>query len=380
MKGIQIPPRTEDFTADPVELFFDLAYVFAFSQLVGHLVHHPDWRGVGEAGLLFMLMWLPWSQFTWAANRVSGNGRRVRVLFLIGTAVSVPMAASVSTAFESGGPLFAITLSSIVVLGLATITIGFEKGTAEFGSLLRWSLPSLVALAVIVVGGFVDGGFRIGLWIAGVLIIFAAMVGAGRGEWIVRPGHFAERHGLIVIIALGEVVVAIGLPVVGALEAGEGLPANTATALVASGALAGLLWWSYFDRPSPALEHRAEALDDPAAEGRYVRDVYTWAHALIVSGVVVTAAALEEIALHPGDEVSGAFRLMFFGGLSLFIGGITIAVFRAYRVIPRERVAAAVVVGLILLGASSLAGVYLIIIIDLVILGVLLAEQQRVEG
>ncbi|MEY2467426.1 MAG: hypothetical protein QOF21_124, partial [Actinomycetota bacterium] len=81
MKGITVPERTEDFTADPVELFFDLAYVIAFSQLVGVLVHEPTWEGVGKVGLLFALLWLPWQQLTWTANAISGNSRGVRAIF-----------------------------------------------------------------------------------------------------------------------------------------------------------------------------------------------------------------------------------------------------------------------------------------------------------
>ena len=380
VKGIQIPPRTEDFTADPVELFFDLAYVFAFSQLVGHLVHHPTWEGAGEAALLFLLMWLPWSQFTWAANRVSGNGRGVRAVFLVGTAVSVPMAASVSTAFDDGGLSFSISLAIIVLLGLGTLVMGFEAGGDDFATIVGWAWPSVLAIAVIVAGGFAEDGLRITLWIAGVLIIYAAMVAAGRGAWVVRPGHFAERHGLIVIIALGEVVVAIGLPVVNALEAGEGLPADTVVALVASGAMAGLLWWSYFDRFSPALEYRAEHLGDTNAEGRYMRDVYTWAHAPIVSGVVLAAAALEEIALHPDAQVSGAFRLMLWGGLALFAAGIVAAVFRAYRVLPPERPLGLLVIGAVLIVGRSWDGMYLIVVVDLIIFCGLVLEHVRVEG
>jgi low temperature requirement protein LtrA len=380
VKGIEVPPRTEDFTADPVELFFDLAYVFAFSQLVGHLVHHPTWRGVGEAGLLFLLMWLPWSQFTWAANRVSGNGRPVRILFLLGTAVSVPMAASVSTAFESGGSLFSITLSMIVLLGLATQMLGYEKESEEFGTFVRWMAPSALALVVVMAGGFADDGVRVTLWIVSVLVIFAAMVAAGQGDWVVRSGHFAERHGLIVIIALGEVIVAIGLPVVTSLEAGVGLPGDTVLALAASGVLAGLLWWSYFDRTAPALEYRGERLDNARDEGRYVRDVYTWAHALIVAGVVVTAAALEEIALHPGDEVSGPFRSMLFGGLALFAAGVVGAVWRAFRVIPPERVVALAAVAVLSLTAGSWSGMYLIVGVDAIVFVALVFEHRRVEG
>ena len=97
MKGIDLPEKTEDFTADPVELFFDLAFVFAFSQLVSRLVYDPDWSGVGETALLFWLIWLPWSQFTWAANAVSGNGRPVRVFFLIATAASIGDSSAIIT-------------------------------------------------------------------------------------------------------------------------------------------------------------------------------------------------------------------------------------------------------------------------------------------
>jgi low temperature requirement protein LtrA len=380
VKGIQIPPRTEDFTADPVELFFDLAYVFAFSQLVGHLVHHPTWRGVGEATLLFLLMWLPWSQFTWAANRVSGNGRTVRALFLVGTVVSVPMAASVSTAFESGGALFAITLATIVALGLATMALGFETNASEIGTLLKWTWPNMLALVAIVAGGFAENEARVALWIAGVLIIYAAMIAAGGGEWVVRPGHFAERHGLIVIIALGEVIVAIGLPVVTALEAGGGIPGDTVAALAASGVLAALLWWSYFDRFSPALEFRGERLPDAQAEGRYMRDVYTWGHAPVVAGVIFAAAALEEIALHPTDEVGSAFRLMLWGGLALFAAGMVFSIWRAFRVIPRERPVALAVIGALLVLAGSWEGLYLIIAVDLLVFVALVFEQLRVEG
>ena len=379
MKGIEVPERTEDFTADPVELFFDLAYVFAFSQLVGHLVHHPDWNGVGEAALLFGLLWLPWSQFTWAANAVSGNGRVVRLFFLVGTVASVPMAASVSTAFGSGGPSFAISLSVIVLLGLATLTLGLQTGSEVFRSVLVWAWPNLVALVVIVAGGFVDGRARVTLWIIAAVIVVGAMVAAGGGEWIIRPGHFAERHGLIVIIALGEVVVAIGIPVVQALEEGVGLPGRTVVALIASGAFAGLLWWGYFDRPGPAIELRADEVTDSKQKGRFVRDIYTWAHAPIVAGIILAAAALEEVTLHPEDPVPGEFRFMLFGGLALWVFGIVAAVWRSYRVIPRERAVAIVVIGLLLATASSWEGPILLIVVDLIILATLVVEHIRVE-
>ena len=105
MKGVDFPPEEEDYTADPVELFFDLAFVFAFSRLVYHLVHHPDAEGFFQFVVIMTLIWIGWSQFTWSANAVPGNQRPIRALFLVGTVASIPMAASVTTAFGDGGLL-----------------------------------------------------------------------------------------------------------------------------------------------------------------------------------------------------------------------------------------------------------------------------------
>lgn len=379
MRGITVPEKTEDFTADPVELFFDLAYVFAFSQLVGRLVHDPTWTGVGKSALLFGLLWLPWSQLTWSANAVSGNGRQVRAIFLVGTVVSVPMAASISTAFGSGGLLFALTLTTIFALGALTMVLSFEAGTGVHASAVRWLSLNLVGVAVLVVGALVDGDARVALWTGTVVMVIVAMVQAGRGEWLIRTGHMAERHGLIVIVALGEVVVAIGLPVVAALEGGEGIPGRTVTVLLAAGAFAALLWWAYFDRPGPALEHRGGNVDGDRDRGRYVRDVYTAAHAFIVAGIVCSAAALEEIALHPSDAVPTAFRALLFGGLALSVLGVSVAVWRAFAAVARERLVATVALGALLLLGGSIDGVVLVLAVDAVIIATLVVEHVRIE-
>jgi len=378
MKGIELPPITEDFTADPVELFFDLAYVFAFSQLVALLIHEPTWAGVGKATLLFALLWLPWQQLTWAANTVSGNGRPVRTLFIIATVVSIPMAASTSTAFAGGGPVFSIALTGIMLIGFRMQTLGTAEEFEFSGAVYQWIVPNAVAIAVLVVGSFFDGTVRLGFWLVTVAIVLWAMIRAPESEWGVRAGHFAERHGLITIVALGEVIVAIGIPVVAALEDNGSLSAATILALMASGAFAGILWWSYFDRPSPGLEFGASRLS-PAESGRYARDVYTWAHAPIVAGVILSAAALEEIALHPRSAVPLEFRAMLAGGLFLFLIGVYAAVWRAFRAQARERfVGAVVIAGVVFIGAS-LEGVVLLTLVVGVMFAVLIIEHRRVE-
>ena len=375
-----IPELEADFAADPVELFFDLAYVFAFSQLVLLILHDHTWNGIGQATLLFLLMWLPWSQFTWSANAVSGNKRSIRVLFLAATAASVPMAASIGTALDGGGLLFAMPLAMIFVAALLLMVSGLEYGSDEYRSAVRYSIPSIVAMVLIVIGGLFDDELRVAIWIAGILVFGAATVRAGSDTWIVRPGHFAERHGLIVIIALGEVIVALGNSVVAELDEQGSVPASTVVSLVAAGVLAGLLWWSYFDRVQPAFEHRAESLAGGVERGRFVRDIYTYAHIPVVAGIVLIAVALEEVTLHPTEPLSVTFRAIGGAGFVLFFGGMSAGVYRAFRVVAKERVA--VMAAIVVLSAigGSIDGIQLFMAIDVIIFAALVVEQLRIES
>jgi low temperature requirement protein LtrA len=226
MKGIVVPDRESDFAVDPVELFFDLAFVFAFSRLVYHLLGDATWTGFGEFVLLFLLVWLPWTQFTWSANAVSSNNRTVRFLMLVATVASVPMAGSIPDAFGDGGLPFAVSLSVILAMALLVMITALPTGSAEQRSIIEYSIPNWVAIAVIVAGSLLDRELRIASWIVALAIIVAGTLRAGGGDWIIRPKHFAERHGLIVIIALGELVVALGIAVVAVLtdEVDGGLP------------------------------------------------------------------------------------------------------------------------------------------------------------
>ncbi len=336
MRGLVVPDATEDFTADPVELFFDLAFVFAFSQLVGLLIESPTWDTIGRATLIFLMLWLPWTQFAWSANAVPGNTRTVRVLFLVATAASVPMAASVQTAFDQSGVLFAIPLAVIFLMAIALMVVGIPNDSQVYRSTITYATPTLAAMTVIVVGGFLDGDARVVAWIIGVLIVIYSTIKAGGNEWIIRAGHFAERHALILIVALGEVIVAIGNSVVVPLDKEGGLPTPSVVALAAAGVFAGLLWWSYFDRVQPAFEHRMEE-EPPAERGRFARDVYTYAHAPIVAGVILAAVAVEEMALHPSDPLPAAFRAMGAAGFVLYFGGVGIGVYRSFAAVARER-------------------------------------------
>ena len=376
--GIGVPDPDEDFTANPVELFFDLAFVFAFAQLVARLIDDASIGGVSQTLLLFVLLWLPWTQYAWSANATSGNSRPVQVVFLLATAISIPMAASVPTAFGAGGFTFGASLAAIYGLGLILLLLGYDTGSTEWRSAVRYASPNAVSIVFLLAGTAVGTPVRTWLWIGALAVFVWSTLRAGGDDWIVRPGHFAERHGLIIIVALGEVIVAIAIPVLSGLTAGAGVGTGILGALTASGVFAGLLWWSYFDRPQKALEHAASLQVGPA-RGLFARDVYTFLHAPITAGIVLSAAALEEITKHPEDALPVEFRWMLFLGLALFLGGIDIAVFRAYRRIPPERSIAILAFGLLILVTADVPGLVVLVLVDVGIFVALIFEYLRLE-
>jgi low temperature requirement protein LtrA len=176
------------------------------------------------------------------------------------------------------------------------------------------------------------------------------------------------------------VIVALGNSIVSELDDGpSGFASGAVLALAAAGAFAGLLFWSYFDRVGPALEHRSEQLPD-AERGRFARDVYTYLHAPIVAGVLLTAVGFEEMALHPDEPPGDAYRFMAAAGLALFLGGITAAVYRSFQQVAKERLAAAAAVALLMVIGRDLNGVWLIVLIDVIVFVMLAVEHIRIEG
>ena len=379
MKNVPIPSREEDFTADPVELFFDLSFVFAFSRLVFHLVHYPTLEGFGEFLLLFTLIWMAWSNFTWSANAVAGNSRFVRAIFLLATAISLPMGASLEAPFGEGSIVFAITVSAILAMPMLMGATLLTDDKDVQSSNTRYMLFTLAGIVLVLAGGFTDDAWQTGFWVAAVAWLIFSTLDAGGGDWLVRPGHFAERHGLIVIIALGEVIVAIGAPAVATLSGGGGFDGKLVAAMTAAGLLAGMLWWSYFDRPLPALEHRHGELTDAKDSSRFARDVYTYNHFFIVGSILVMAAALEEIMLHPGDPLPDAFRWMLFIGISGFLLGVVMSIVRAYSNLALERLVAVAALGALIALTASLDGMWLLIAVDVLLMVILVIEHYRVE-
>ncbi|HEX6314532.1 MAG TPA: low temperature requirement protein A [Gemmatimonadaceae bacterium] len=315
-----------------VELFFDLVFVFCVTQVVSLLHAGVTWKSVGEVVLVFWLVWWGWTQFTWALNAADTTHPRVEVATLLATGVAFFLAVGIPAAFH-GNPLwFAGTYVTVRVLGLLLYDWVAWADVSQRAAVRRFSVVSLGGLVAVLIGAFVGGTAQYACWaIAIVLDLLAATVGGSAEGWNLHPEHFSERHGLFVIIALGESLIVAALGLAGV----EWPPLKVATAVLAV-AITGAMWWSYFVRNRVELDHALER-----AEGRersmLARDAYSIMHFPMVLGIIGYAATVEHTLGHPDEPLGTAARALLSASVLLYAGAMAAALRRARRPVAPAR-------------------------------------------
>ncbi|MFD5098256.1 low temperature requirement protein A [Streptomyces albidochromogenes] len=304
-----------------LELFFDLVFVFTVSQLTTVLVEDPHVGGVVHAALLFGLIWWMFNGYVWLTNELPPTTDPRRVLLFVAMAGFLTMALAVPVAFNEGdgAKVFAAgyMLVTAVHAGLFSRTSSMEASRA----IARLAPFNLVGAAFVLLGAFTHGRTQSALWLAALVIEAAAPRLGGRlAGFTIRPAHFVERHGLIIIIALGESLIAIAL-------GAAGLPINAsliAVSVVTLG-VAACLWWVYF---RVDIERAEQALFQECATQRAVvaLNAYNYAHIPLLLGVVTFAAGVKKAAAHPLDHATTAGALYVAAGIALYLCGH--AVFR----------------------------------------------------
>lgn len=357
-----------------VELFFDLVFVFAVTQITAFTAHHLTPDGVLQAILLFWLIWWAWTQFTWTLNPADTTHRAVRIVTLVATATAFVMATAVPGAFGDDGLWFAIPYVVVRVLGLGLqVRVDSESEGSDHAGLRRWVALSSIGLALVLLGAIASPDLRPFVWgLAIVADIFAAARAGSRETWELDPAHLAERHGLIVIIALGESVIVAGAGVIGEPRSPE-LVAAVGGALV----VACLLWWTYFGWLKDAIEH-AFAAADQRRYGMLARDVYSLTHFPLIGGIIGFAAAVEEIVAHPADVASPAVVAALGVGIILFIGSSALAYRRVTGRLLMARIgaSASVVIALAVVVALTPLPAWLFGAVAVVLTGLIVIEER----
>jgi len=337
-----------------IELFFDLVYVFAVTQLSHHLLEDPTVLGAAQSALLLVMVWMAWAYTTWVTNWMDPDRFEVRLLLVAGALLSLVMSAALPKAFGGLGWVVGAAYA-LQQVGRSTFMVVTLRGPLQknYERILAWSAVSaMLALA----GGLTDGLPRYLLWlaavgvdIAGGLVGFATpWLGRSRtSDWTIEGGHFAERCQAFVLIALGESIVIIGATL-------SGLPhvaATTVAAFIVSFAGAVALWWVYFDRSADAAAEVIAAAEDP---GRLARAGYHMIHPVMIAGIIVVAAADQKILRFPSATAPAASAWMILGGPALFLAGHAAFKHVMWRVVSWPRLAGIAVLALLALAVSAL--------------------------
>ena len=336
----------EEKSASTLELFFDLVFVFAITQVVSLVAHDLTWNGLFHGTVILGILWWGWTNWVWATNLVSLEPRIRKMIVLLAMFGLFIMAHAVPTSFEGDGLWLAVPYLIVSALSSALLLLDARARGLDLSGLGRYAPIMLSGGVLFVVGAFFETNQQ-WWWLASLAVTIGAATFGGGSDWAIDAKHFAERHGLILIIALGEAIIAVGASLAGTAPSGE-----IAFHLSIGLALAMTLYWAYFDRAQEIWE---QALRREAANktGQFARDVYTFTHFPMIVGIVLIAVALEEAFHRPNDPLESFTRSIFMIGLACFFLGIAAAAFRAHRRVLWERVIGVAGVAIVIGGATA---------------------------
>ncbi|WP_167474110.1 low temperature requirement protein A [Nocardia arthritidis] len=296
-----------------LELFFDLVFVFTITQLTHVFTHDPGWRALGQVAVLFGVIWWMYSGYVWLTNEVAPSNSARRTWLLIGMFAFFVLALSIPDAFHGSGIPFGLAYILVTVIH----TLLFASGGGESATIAIKRIAPLNALAALLVlaGGFADGWLQYLCWTAAFAVQVISPYLVETRDFQVRAAHFAERHGLVIIVAIGESVVAIGVGL-----AGQSITVPLVAQVALGLSLAYVLWWAYFGIDDERGEHALAAV--PVRE-RSTPAVLAYGYSLypMLIGIVVTAAGINLSIAHGNQPTSLAAAAALSGGVTLYFLG-----------------------------------------------------------
>ena len=316
------PERTHRVTAvlreeervTPLELFFDLVFVLALTQCTALMAAHPTWEGIFQGLLILGLMWWAWTAYAWLTSVVEPEEGTVRIVMFAAMAGLLVVALCIPQAFGEEALLFACAYGVVRYGQIALYLVAARGDPALHRSVVTGLVGSTtLSVALLVGGAFADTGLQEALWALALALDMAGPLLFGVEGWKLVPGHFAERHGLIVIIALGESIVAIGV------GAQVGVDAGVVTAAVLGIVIAAALWWLYFDVVALVAERHLSRAAVGEEQNRIARDSYSFLHLPMVAGIILLALGMKKTLVDVGDPLKVVPAAALLGGTALYL-------------------------------------------------------------
>ncbi len=318
----------EDASVTPLELFFDLVFVYALTQVTALMAEDSSGEGVLHGMIVLALFWWCWVGYSWLGNTVQADEGVTRATFFFVMAVMFVASLAIPEAFDDlpGGldapVVLAVCYALVRLAHVGLYVLAAEDDSGLVHQLALFAPVMLISISLVLAGGLVGGNGQVVLWIAALVVDYGGTQAIGASGWRLRSaGHFAERHGLIVIVALGESIVAIGVGV-------AHLPISTPIVIASTLgiALAAAMWWAYFDVVARVAEH-VLASARGVHRARLARDSYSYLHLPMIAGIVLAALGLKKVLGYVGGEdghdwsyvMHGLPVYALHGGLALYL-------------------------------------------------------------
>ena len=297
----------------PLELFFDLVFVLAITQCTSLMAHDPSWRGLARGLVVLGLLWWSWVGYAWLTSVVDPEEGSVRIVLFAAMAALLVTSLCVPDAFGDLGLTLALAYGSVRAAHIALFVLASRDDPELRHSVVGLAVSTAVGVGVLVLGSAFDANTRLAIWTVALVFDMAGPLFIDTSGWRLVPGHFAERHGLIVIVALGESIVAIGV------GAEHGVDGGVVVAAVLGVTVVFAMWWAYFDVVALAAAQRLAEVDDIQARNELARDGFSYLHLPMVAAIVLVALGLKVTLAHVGDPLEWHTASAFVGGAALYL-------------------------------------------------------------
>ena len=352
-----------------LELFFDLVFVFAITQVTGFLYHDPSWTRLVEALAILMALWFAWSGYAWLGNTAGTDEGATRVVMLGVMGPLLVASLAVPGAFGQHALLFGIAFFVVRAMHIGAYLVLARDDPRLGSAVLRLARTMVPAAGLLVVAGAVPGTTRAVCWAGALAIDYGGLWLGGTENWRVNAAHFAERHRLIIIIALGESIVALG---VGAGSLGTGV----VVAALLGIAVAAALWWVYFDVVATVAERKLREAE-LVERARMARDSFTYMHLPMVAGIVVFAFGVKVTLAHVHAHLASLPAVALTGGVALYLVALSLLKRRNIGSLNYPRLVAAASLAILAPAATQLPALASLSLVAAVACGLVAYETWR---
>ena len=361
----------EEERVTPLELFFDLVFVLAITQCTALMANDPTWEGIARGVLVLGLMWWAWGGYAWLTSVVEPEEGAVRLVMFAAMAGLLVVSLCVPGAFGDEATLFAVAYAVVRFSQIGLFILASQDYPELRRSVLGLAGGTAVGCGLLFVGSFFEAEAQFAIWSVALLLDVAEPYFFGSEGWKLQPSHFAERHGLIIIIALGESIVAIGAGAAVAIDAG------VVAAAVLGIVIASALWWLYFDVVALVAERRLSEAPVGKVQNEMARDSYSLIHFGMVAGIILAALGLKKTIGDVGAPLELEVATATLGGVAAYLLSHVAFRWRNVHTLNRRRLACALVMLALIPVATEIPGLTSLVIISLLLILLIAYEVIR---